>query len=110
MATKYNFNNIFIFAPTETCTDRIPKEDQRIAVEIVLPKAGANIARTSSVTYNISSPKMIREITIFVNDQVVGKNRYSPAKNNIVDSTTITIPNSIAAGEVVIKVVAADIV
>lgn len=110
LATKYNFNNIFIFTPTEACADRIPKEDQRIAVEIVLPKAGANVARTSSVTYNISSPKMIREVTIFVNDEVVGKNRYNPAKNTIVDATTITIPNTISAGEVVIKVVAADIV
>lgn len=53
---------------------------------------------------------MIREVTIFVNDQVVGKNRYNPAKNTIVDATTITIPNTIAAGDVVIKVVAADIV
>lgn len=39
LATKYNFNNIFVFMPTEPCADRIPKEDQRIAVEIVLPKA-----------------------------------------------------------------------
>lgn len=110
LATKYNFNNIFVFTPTEACADRIPKEDQRIAVEIVLPKAWANVARTSSITYNISSPKMIREVTIFVNDQVVGKNRYNPAKNTIVDATTITIPNTIPAGDVVIKVVAADIV
>lgn len=97
LATKYNFNNIFIFTPTETCADRIPKEDQRIAVEIVLPKSGANIARTSSVTYNINSPKMIREVTILVNDEVVGRNRYSPARTTIVDAATITIPSSVAA-------------
>lgn len=97
LATKYNFNNIFIFTPTEACADRIPKEDQRIAVEIVLPESGANIARTSSVTYNINSPKMIREVTILVNDEVVGKTRYNPARNTIVDATTITIPNTIPA-------------
>lgn len=110
LATKYNFNNIFIVAPTETCADRIPKEDQRIGVEIVLPKSAWNIARTSSITYNISSPKMIREVTILVNDEVVWRNKYKVAKNNIVDSTTITIPNTIAAWDIVIKVVAADII
>jgi len=52
---------------------------------------------------------MVREVTIFVNDEVVGRNRYNPAKTTIVDAATITIPSSIAAGEVVLKVVAADI-
>jgi penicillin-binding protein 1A len=110
LATKYNFNNIFVFTPTEPCADRIPKEDQRIAVEIVLPKAAGNIARTSSVTYNINSPKMIREVTILVNDEVVGRNRYNPARTTIVDATTITIPSTVPAWDIVIKVVAADIV
>jgi penicillin-binding protein 1A len=110
LATRYNFNNIFITAPTEPCPDRIPKEDQRIQVEIVLPQAAWTIARNSSITYNINSPKMIREVTIFVNDEIVGRNRYNPARTSIVDSATIQIPTSIVAGNIVIKVVAADIV
>jgi len=109
LATTYNFNNIFITTPVDTCEDRIPKEDQRIAVEIILPHSGWNIARNSSITYRVDSPKMIREVSIFVNDELVGRNRYSPARNNIIDAITITIPNDIPTGDIVIKTVAADI-
>ncbi len=110
LATTYNFNNIFITTPIDPCEDRIPKEDQRIAVEIILPKIGWDIARNSSITYRVDSPKMIREVSIFVDDELVGRNRYSPARTNIVDAVTITIPETIPAGDVVIKTVAADIV
>jgi len=38
LGTRYNFNNIFLQIPSDVCPDRIPKEDQRITVEIVLPQ------------------------------------------------------------------------
>lgn len=108
--TKYNFDNIFIVTPTEACEDRIPKEDQRIQVGIVIPESGGTIARKSTVTYSVQSPKLIRDVTVFVDDVMVGKNSYSPAKTDIVDTVTFDLPSSIAAGEIVIKVLASDIV
>jgi len=72
LGTKYTFNNIFITTPTESCEDRIPKEDQRIQVGIVIPEVGGTIARKSTVTYSVQSPKLIRDVTVFVNDVMVG--------------------------------------
>ncbi len=109
LATRYNIPNVLINMPQDTCEERIPKEDQRIAVEIVLPEAWGDIARNTSITYNINSPKMIREVTILVNDQVVWRNRYTPARETIIDAATISIPSDVPTGQVVIKVVAADI-
>ena len=96
-------------APTATCPERIPKEDTRIAIEILQPAISTEIARHSTVTYRVQSPKNIREVAVLINDQTIGSNKYIPARKIITDMVSVDVPQTIANGDIVIKVMAVDI-
>jgi hypothetical protein len=67
----YTYNNIFIEEPKEFCPGRSAEESKDIKVSIVKPLTNASISAKTSIRFDISSPKAIKNVNILVDQSQV---------------------------------------
>jgi hypothetical protein len=67
----YTYNNIFIEELKEFCPGRSAEESKDIKVSIVKPLTNASISAKTSIRFDISSPKAIKNVNILVDQSQV---------------------------------------
>ncbi len=63
----YNFNTIFVQAPTQTCDWTSARPDTNIQINVSTPASNATIGKDFSVSYSIAGPKNIRKVMVLLN-------------------------------------------
>lgn len=89
----YTYKNIFIQEPQDFCEWRSAEESADIKVNIVKPLSNASISAKTSIRFDISSPKAIKNVNILVDQVQAWSFEYPAWRNNISDIKSIDIKN-----------------
>ncbi|MFZ2151317.1 MAG: transglycosylase domain-containing protein [Candidatus Absconditicoccaceae bacterium] len=104
---SYTYNNIFVEEPKEFCPGRSAEESADIKVSIIKPLTNASISAKTSIRFDITSPKAIKNVNILVDQIQVGSFEYPSGRKNISDIKSIDIKN-IKDGKHILQLIAID--
>ncbi len=101
----YNFNNIFVEAPTKQCDGSILKEDTSIQVNVSAPTADANISQKFMLWYNITSTKPLQKVVLFADNNQIAQ---YPGKWKLTLSDIESITSSLSVWSHAMSLVVVD--
>ncbi len=102
----YNYPNVFVNIPIESCEERWTKEDLSIVLDIILPEENKTVSDKFSLWYSINAERWIKSVLLFADGKQIAQFSYNWRSKTINELNAIS--SSLSAWEHNIEIIAID--
>ncbi len=102
----YNYSNIFIVQPKESCKERETKEDLSIAINIISPIENKKISNKFSLWYEVKADRGVKSVVVFADGQQIAQFPYKGINKTVNEISSVT--SQLSAGKYTIEILAVD--